>query len=184
MASFDSSIFQEIVDQNWEQVKLLVSSTDAVCETKDEFGFFPLHVSLQDEAPEDVQLVIIKKYPKGNRFKIVMSFIDTSMINDLSLPVHTLPPFTSEFLNSAAAELSGDGDSALLYALRNAASLQVTQLLLDIHPGAVSAMSDDGDYPLHVAIQYGAEHDVVEQLILLYPEGKLQSSHALLVFLG
>ena len=64
MASFDS-IFQEIVDQNWEQVMTLVASTTS-CASKDEFGFSPLHVCLQDEAPEEVQLAIIHKYPKGN----------------------------------------------------------------------------------------------------------------------
>jgi hypothetical protein len=65
MCSFDSSsIFQEILDQNWEQVKTLIANT-ACCESKDEFGYFPLHNCLQDEAPEEVQLAIIHKYPQG-----------------------------------------------------------------------------------------------------------------------
>lgn len=71
----------------------------------------------------------------------------------------------------AAEEPSGDGDFALLYALRNAASLTVTQLILDTHPGAVSTPSPDGDLPLHVALQYGAESDVIDRLIDLFPEG-------------
>jgi hypothetical protein len=68
MSSCDNkkSIFEEIVDQNWDQVKLL-SITSNECESKDEFGFYPLHVALQDEAPEDVQLAIFNKFPHGTR---------------------------------------------------------------------------------------------------------------------
>ena len=67
-----------------------------------------------------------------------------------------------------------------MYALRNAASLQVTQLLLDTHPTAVSTISPDGDYPLHIAIQYGAENNIIEKLVELYPEGKVKRISVLL----
>ena len=64
MALFDpSSIFQAIVDENWDEV-LRVASTEA-CKCKDDLDFLPLHVALQDEAPENVQLAIIQKYPEG-----------------------------------------------------------------------------------------------------------------------
>ena len=74
---------------------------------------------------------------------------------------------------TAAAERSGDGDVPLLYALRNAASAEVTQLLLDNHPSAVSTLSPDGEYPLHLALQYGVKYEVIEKLIQLYPEGRV-----------
>lgn len=64
MSSFDKSIFEEIIDQNWEQVKQLINDTKE-CESKDDSGFLPLHIALQDEAPEDVQLAILLKYPEG-----------------------------------------------------------------------------------------------------------------------
>jgi hypothetical protein len=153
---------------DWDSASGLVASAPALVSQQDSRGYLPLHHAVFQAAPLRLIKSIVKAYPAG---------ISTTDHSDGTLPVHLQAEHEGadereevmEYLLSvdptSAAEVDGDGETALHRAVYKRSSLATVNHLLKASPGSVFVKNVERARPVDVGLQRECKLNVFERLV-------------------